>query len=66
MAEATMTSMPTTPCNTFLNGVLPVLTPETPGVVIPAQPHEVELLPPVRPFVEFFSARNVEGGPHAK
>jgi tellurite resistance-related uncharacterized protein len=42
-----------------------VLTSETPGVVIPEQPHEVEPLGHVRLFVEFFSARNIEGGPHS-
>ena len=41
-----------------------VLTPETPGVVTPTQPHEVEPLGAVRLFVEFFSARSVEGGLH--
>ena len=41
-----------------------VLTPETPGVVRPGQPHEVEPLGAVRVFVEFFSARPIEGGPH--
>lgn len=41
-----------------------VLTPERPGVVIPTQPHEVEPLGTVRLFVEFFSARSIEGGPH--
>jgi hypothetical protein len=41
-----------------------VLTPETPGVVIPTQPHEFEPLGTVRLFVEFFSARSDEGGPH--
>lgn len=42
-----------------------VLTPETPGVVRPAQPHEVAPIGPVRLFVEFFSARSVEGAPHS-
>lgn len=42
-----------------------VLTPEKPGVVWPAQPHEVEPIGPVRMFVEFFSARSVDGAPHS-
>ena len=41
-----------------------VLTSEKPGVVMPAQLHEVEPLDQVRLFVEFFSARSVEGGSH--
>ncbi len=31
------------------------LSPERPGVVEPAVPHEVELIGPVRFYVEFFS-----------
>jgi tellurite resistance-related uncharacterized protein len=41
-----------------------ILTVGTPGVVKPEQPHEVDPLGPMRMYVEFFSARNVEGGPH--
>ncbi len=33
-----------------------VLTPDTPGVVHPQQPHEVEPLGPVRFYVEFYAA----------
>lgn len=32
-----------------------VLTPDTNGVVRPEQPHELQLLGPVRLFVEFFA-----------
>jgi len=42
-----------------------ILTAGTPGVVRPEQPHEVEPLGPMRMYVEFFSARRVEGAPHA-
>jgi tellurite resistance-related uncharacterized protein len=41
-----------------------ILTVGTPGIVVPEQLHEVEPLGPMRMFVEFFSARSVEGGPH--
>lgn len=41
-----------------------ILTPSTPGVVRPEQPHEVEPLGPVRMFVEFFSDHSIQGGPH--
>lgn len=41
-----------------------ILTPEAAGVVRPAQPHEVEPIGPVRLFVEFLSARKVEGESH--
>ena len=41
-----------------------VLTADTPGVVRPGQPHEVEPLGPMRMYVEFFADRTVEGGPH--
>lgn len=33
-----------------------VLEPDAPGVVKPQQPHEVELIGPVRMFVEFYTA----------
>lgn len=36
----------------------------TPGVVLPEQPHEVEPLGPLRMFVEFYSSRSMEAGPH--
>ena len=41
-----------------------ILATGTAGVVTPEQPHEVEPLGPMRMFVEFFSERRVEGGPH--
>lgn len=41
-----------------------VLAPGTPGVVRPEQLHEVEPLGAVRFFVEFYAARDLEGGPH--
>lgn len=43
-----------------------VLTVGTPGVVDPEQPHEVAPLGPMRMFVEFYSARSIEGGPHSR
>ena len=43
-----------------------VLTPGTPGVVLPEQPHEVEPLGAVRFFVEFHAARPPGGSPHAE
>lgn len=41
-----------------------ILTPTTPGVVAPEQPHEVEPLGAVRMFVEFHAHQAVQGGPH--
>lgn len=41
-----------------------ILTAGTSGVVRPEQPHEVEPIGTVRMFVEFFSDRTVQGGPH--
>jgi tellurite resistance-related uncharacterized protein len=41
-----------------------VLTPQRPGIVQPQQLHEVELLGPVRLFVEFYAAAAPAGGPH--
>lgn len=43
-----------------------LLTTGTPGVVVPEQPHEVEPIGTMRMFVEFFSQRPVEGGPHER
>lgn len=43
-----------------------VLSPGTPGVVAPEQPHEVEPLGNVRFFVEFHAARPPDGSPHAE
>lgn len=42
-----------------------ILTPETAGVVRPAQPHEVEPIGSVRLFVEFFSTVTSQGEPHS-
>ena len=41
-----------------------ILTVGTPGIVSPEQPHEVTPLGAMRMFVEFYSAREVQGGPH--
>jgi len=41
-----------------------ILTPGTPGVVRPEQPHEVAAMGPMRMYVEFYSDRTVQGGPH--
>jgi len=41
-----------------------ILTAGMQGVVQPEQPHEVEPIGAVRMFVEFYSDRTVEGGPH--
>lgn len=41
------------------------LTPGTPGVVQPQQPHEVQPLGAVRFFVEFHAAEPPRGTPHA-
>lgn len=41
------------------------LSPGTPGVVVPEQPHEVEPLDDVRFYVEFHAARPPDGSPHA-
>lgn len=41
-----------------------ILTAGTPGVVRPEQPHEVEPIGTMRMFVEFYSDRTVQGGPH--
>lgn len=41
-----------------------ILVPGKPGVVRPEQPHEVEPLGAIRMFVEFFTVRPVQGGPH--
>jgi tellurite resistance-related uncharacterized protein len=38
-----------------------VLTPGRNGVVHPGQPHELQLMGPVRLFVEFFSADGANG-----
>lgn len=43
-----------------------VLSPGTPGVVAPEQPHEVEPLGKVRFYVEFHAARPQGGSPHAE
>jgi tellurite resistance-related uncharacterized protein len=43
-----------------------ILTPGTPGVVRPDEPHAVEPLGPVRFFVEFHAAEPPQGSPHAK
>lgn len=43
-----------------------VLSPGTPGVVAPEQPHTVEPLGNVRFFVEFHAARPPDGSPHAE
>ncbi len=43
-----------------------VLSPGTPGIVAPEQPHEVEPLGAVRFFVEFHTARPSEGSPHTE
>lgn len=40
------------------------LSPGTPGVVRPGQPHEVAPLGPVRFFVEFHAAGAAQGAPH--
>jgi tellurite resistance-related uncharacterized protein len=42
-----------------------VLDAGTAGVVVPEQAHEVEPLGPMRMYVEFFSDRPVQGGPHS-
>ena len=41
-----------------------MLTPGTPGVVLPQQLHEVEPVGSVRFFVEFYAVKDVEGSPH--
>jgi tellurite resistance-related uncharacterized protein len=43
-----------------------VLAPGTPGVVVPQQLHEVEPLGAVRFYVEFHSAKQVDGSPHER
>ena len=43
-----------------------VLSPGTPGVVAPEQPHEVEPLGAVRFYVEFHAARPLVGSPHTE
>jgi len=43
-----------------------ILTTGNPGIVTPGEPHEVEPLGPMRMYVEFHSARTVEGGPHTE
>jgi tellurite resistance-related uncharacterized protein len=43
-----------------------ILTPGTPGVVRPDEPHAVEPLGPVRFFVEFHAAEPPRGSPHAE
>lgn len=43
-----------------------ILSPETPGVVHPQQPHEVEPLGEVQFYVEFYAAQPGEGSPHGE
>lgn len=43
-----------------------VLSPGTPGVVAPEQPHEVEPLGEVRFYVEFHAADAPSGAPHVE
>lgn len=41
-----------------------ILSPGTPGIVLPQQLHEVEPIGSVRFFVEFHAAQTIEGSPH--
>jgi tellurite resistance-related uncharacterized protein len=41
-----------------------ILTVGTPGVVRPEQPHEVAPIGAIRMYVEFYSDRTLQGGPH--